>query len=313
MEEVRLFFDEERHRYTDNLGTDYTSTTQVIEKYYPKFNRKKTADRCAAAGRRGNPKYAGKTAKQLLAEWEVMTKVAQDKGNVKHSYLEVSIKQANNYVRVGDHSFIQGHIYTIQDILKPHDFGDLDLEFFTMIGIRDKYPKIYNVLKILVDNGYKLYAEIGVFNLSYWVSGLIDLFALKGHEFIIVDWKTNKAPITYDAGYYEKDADGNMTGKFIKQMEFMHPPISNLNNSSGNRYALQLSTYAHLAEEFGLTNVGIILCHIRDANKAFDDFGIEGEVVEILPISYFKHETVAMLTDNTKRRENIQSKIGLWQ
>lgn len=312
MERVTLFFDEERHRYTDNLGTDYTSTTQVIDKYSPKFKTKEIAKRCVDAGRRGNPKYAGKTVAQLMAEWEETTRKAQDKGTAKHNFLDDSIKQANNYKRVGESEYIKGKIYTIQDILVPHDFGNLDLEFFTMIGLEAKYPTIFNTIKIFVDGGYSIYTEIGVFSLDYWVSGLVDLVAMKDKEFVVIDWKTNKAPINYDAGYYKKDDSGNLTNEFIKQLEFLHTPLSNLESSSGNKYALQLSTYTYLIEQFGFVNKGIILCHIREANKAFDEFGTTGEVVTILQMPYLRDEVKAMLEDNIQHKSNVQFKINLW-
>lgn len=313
MERVKLFFDEELHRYTDNLGTDYTSTTQIIDKYSPKFKTKEIAKRCVDAGRRGNPKYAGKTVAQLMSEWEETTRKACEKGTVKHSFLDDSVKQANNYKRVGESNYIKGRIYTIQDILEPHNFGNLDLDFFSMIGLKDKYPTIYNTIKIFVDGGYSIYTEIGVFSLNYWVSGLVDLVAIKDNTFVVIDWKTNKAPINYKAGYYKKDYKGDMINEFINQLEFMHSPISHLENSSGNKYALQLSTYTYLIEQFGFINKGIVLCHIREYNSAFDDFDNNGEVITIMPIPYLKDDVYNMLVDNSKHRENIQTKIQLWQ
>lgn len=311
MSNIILYFDEEKHRYSDNLGTDYTSVTQLIDKYSPKFDSKKVAEACARSGRRGNPKYAGKSAKQIMEEWKVINEEACDQGNRKHNFLDISIKQANNYTRVGEQKYTKGRIYTIKDILSPHSFGNVDLDFFSIVGIKDRYPAIFNVIKGLTESGYKIYTEIGVFSVDYAVSGLVDVLVVKDKDFIILDWKTNKAPIKYESGFFEKDEDGEMTGKYISKVEFMKPPISHLHNSNGVKYTLQLSLYTRLIESFGFKNRGILLTHIRNKCMAFDGVG-DGEQIDILPISYVPSDVDLILNDYKKHRENIQTKINLW-
>jgi len=115
---VKIFFDEEAHKYTDEYANIYTSTTTVIGNYSNKFDVKSMARNCARAGRKGNPKYKGKTEAMLEAEWAWMTKVACDEGNDKHNFLERTIKQHTGYNLVGSNCYINSRIHTVVDIVK---------------------------------------------------------------------------------------------------------------------------------------------------------------------------------------------------
>lgn len=288
-----IYFNEEFHKYTDDINNVYTSTTTLIGKYENKFNVKEVARRCALAGQRGNLKYKGKTAKQLEEEWKITTELACAKGTKKHNLLETIVKQSTGYNLVGDDMFINDRLYTIDDLLVSHKFGKLKLDYFIKTGIRDKYPKIFNVIKILSEKGYNIYAEVGVYDETNLISGLIDLFFFNPDtlDFIIGDYKTNKSPIKFEAGYFEKDINGDITDTFKETNKFMKFPINHLPDSVGNHYTLQLSIYAYLAELFGLTCRGLILFHIRDKVLYIED-GVEviEEIVEGLQIKYLKDE-----------------------
>lgn len=295
---AKIFFDEELHKYTDEYGNTYTSTTTLIGKYANKFDVDNMARICARAGRKGNPKYKGKTEAMLKAEWKHLTKVACDEGSEKHSFLEDVIKSNTGYNIVGSNKYIKGRIHTVPEILRDPKYGRLTLEFFEQNGIKDRYPDIYKMLEILHNQGFAFYAELGVFNVRALVSGLIDLFAIKGNRFYIIDWKTNKAPIRYEAGYYIKDNYGNLTDEFKFTGQHLKKPLQYLEDSTGNKYALQLSTYAYQAEQFDINGenlicIGILLCHIRkdqhDPNK---------EHVKILVMPYLKDHVVAMFEDH---------------
>lgn len=303
-----LYFNEELHRYTDDVQTDYTSTTTVVGKYYEKFDKKARdiAEACERIGK--NPrhvkylKYRNKTAKQLLYEWDETTRVACEKGSDKHSYLETAVKNANGY-NLNAKGFIDGKIYTVDDIIRGHNYGKLSLNFFVKSGIAEKYPTIFAVIKNLVEQGFRIYAEIGVYSLEYRVSGLIDILFVRGTEFIILDWKTNKAPIKFESGYFEKDNSGRLLlNQFINQDKFMYHPINYLNDSVGIHYTLQISIYDYLVESFGLTCLGNLLCHIRTVESdvlAFSkDTGMveEKEEIEFLPIKYLKTDVEKLLS-----------------
>ena len=299
-----IYFDEELHRYTDDLDNVYTSTTTLIGKYHEDFNTDMMAEICERIGK--NPKhpkylkYKGKTKKQLLYEWKAETERACNQGTVKHNFLETTIKNANNYN--GVNKVIVNRLYTIDDILVDHKFGIIELEYFDKSGIKEKYPDIYKDIVSLSKQGFRFYAEIGVYSSEYLISGMIDLLAVRNDTFIIIDWKTNKAPIRFEAGYYDKDNNGNMLDRFIYTDKYMLDPISHLADSTGIHYTLQLSIYANLVESFGFKCLGILIFHIRTV-------GEKEEVVKV-PIKYDGASAIALFTDHKCKLElNKQSNM----
>ena len=329
-----IFFNEKLHRYTDNLANVYTSSTTLIGKYYNKFDTKARSRDCHLAGKRGNLKYRTPDGKRALTQQEIINKwdkardVACDKGNSKHNYLETRIKATSLYKNAVK-QFVDRpdgeRLYTIDDIAKEHNFGLLSIQDFAKTGIKDKYPVIYNSIQHLVNQGYRLYAEICVYDAVSLVSGLIDLLLVnpETNSFMILDWKTNIDDFTYVAGYYVKDANGNRTTQFKESSEYFKHPISHLQASNGNKYGLQLSLYAFLTEQWGLKLEKIILCHIRDfpytervlnkRNLSLDYVGLE--TVDFHEIKYLKDEVVKVIkhhydttTGNTRK---TQLNLGL--
>jgi len=300
-----LYFNEEHHKYTDDLNQKYTSTTTVIGKYTEDFKTKEIAKACERIGK--NPSHAkyllykGKSAKQLIYEWKLETERACAKGTAKHNYLEDSIKSSNNYKKDAN-GFINDRIYTIDDIIQRHKYGKLKLSYFIKTGIDIKYPTIFNLIKELVNQGYRIYAEIGVYHTGFLISGLIDILLVNdNNEFIILDWKTNKAPLHFDCGYYEKNLNGTLNlNKWVAKDEYFEYPLNDLVDSVGNHYAMQLSTYGYLVESFGLTYKGFILCHIRTLELQFMANGDPIEEVKFYPIPYKKDHVIKMLTHHSK-------------
>lgn len=296
-----IYFNEEAHKYTDDLGHGYISVTTLIGKYTTEFKKEQIAEACERIGK--NPrhpkyqKYKGKSKKQILYEWEQETIKACNKGTIKHNYLEQAIKSCNGY-KVNAQGFIDDQIYTIDDIVQKHRYGRLNLDYFTQHGINTKYPEIYNLITALANQGYKIYAEIGVYDSNILLSGLIDILLVKDRDFIILDWKTNKAPIRFESGYYEKNLDGTLKlDSFIYKEDCFKYPLDILQDSVGNHYAMQTSTYAYLVESWGFNCVGIILCHIRTHEKEYDEEGNEVESVEIYDMPYLKDNVIDMLND----------------
>jgi len=271
MSKHKVFFNAEKHRYYDEVGTVFTSVTTVIGKYYEKFDTQDMARRCADIGTQpSHPKYAryaGKTQQQLLNEWAATSKKATDTGTAKHNWLEEAIKACTQF---------EGHtederLFTAEDITNN---GTLDVPLFLTTAAA-KYPQVCEFVAELANQGFRFFAEICVFSLEYGVSGLIDLLAVndKG-EFIIIDWKTNKADIRYDSGYFAKDDDGQLTNRFVLTDKHMLEPLGALNDSVGTKYNLQISTYAWLLEKFGYQN-------LKDKNVIFQIRAApEGETLE---------------------------------
>lgn len=272
MEKLRkLFFDKEVHKYTDEYKNVYTSMTTCIEKYTEEFKTWDIAKACARIGTMPShpkyEKYKGKSAKQLVHEWEETAKKACEKGNNRHDYLEDIINKSNGFIEASKR-YTKGRIYTIQDIMIDHDFGRIDIDYFSKSGLKERYPDIYKVILSLHDAGFYFYAELGVFDENRLISGLVDLPAFNhtNKTFIVVDWKTNKNPIVDKSGYFDKDVNGNETGVFIPKNSYFYPPIDHLPDSMLHKYSLQVSGYAVLIERYGYKNKGNIICHIRDVD-----------------------------------------------
>lgn len=300
-----IFFNEEAHKYTDDLGNTYTSVTTLIGKYTEDFKKEEIAAACERIGK--NPKhpkyarYAGKSKKQILWEWEQETIKACEKGTIKHNFLELAIKESNGYKRNAQ-GFINDRIYTIDNIVAKHNYGRLKLEYFDQKGVKEKYPSIYELIKGFTQLGYKIYSEIGVYDSDNLISGLIDILLVKDDNFIILDWKTNKAPIRFESGYYEKDQLGKLKlDSFIYKDEVFRSPLDNLADSVGNHYAMQLSTYANIVESWGFKCKGLILCHIRTIEDAKDEEGNDVEVVEIYDMPYLKSDSNNMIADYSSK------------
>ena len=305
-----IFFDEAAHKYTDELGRKYTSVTTVIGFYTTEFKSETIAKACERIGRNPNhrdyQKYKGKSAQQLLTEWKKTTDDACEFGTKRHNFLEGCIKDANNYNR-NKGGFIEGQICTIDDVIKNHNYGKVKLSLFEQTGLKQKYPSIYAILESLVKKGFNIYAEIGVYDPLYLVSGLIDICAInhKTYEFIIVDWKTNKAPIKYECGYFRKHSNGTLNLEdWVSQDNYFRSPLNNIVDSIGNHYAMQLSTYGYLVSTFGYTFRGLVLCHIRPIEQPFIDREFWEESVEIYNIPYMEKD-VRLMLDNHRNNNPL--------
>jgi len=305
--DIEILFDSKRHKYTDNFGNSYTSVTTVIGDYEYKFADKERdiAKACEKIGK--NPlhpkynRYKGMTYLQILAKWEKDRITGQNIGNSTHSYLEDSVDTATGFVS----PFVvqSGRLFTIKDlILNPNtNIGKLDLNTFIKLGVKDKYPKIYKIIEAFVNDGWSIYSEICVYDYVRLIAGLIDIFLIKDNNFVILDWKTNKAPIRFESGYYDKDDNGNITN-YILNEDRLRFPLHYLHQSTGIKYSLQLSKYAWLTEAFGLVNQALILCHIRHDYYTKDHPDIirypeliGKQVTDILPINYMKEDIVKMV------------------
>lgn len=313
----KLFFDVPTHKYTDEYGNIYMSMTTCIKKYTEEFKTEQIAKACERIGSGrtsqgvNHPKYSiykGKSAKQLIYEWEQKAEIARDKGNDRHNYLEDIINNANKYI-ASDKKYTGTRIYTIQDIITDHNFGRLTLDFFIASGLQERYPAIFDLIVKLHNNGFCFYAEIAVFDKDRLVSGLIDLLAVHHEDgvFFIIDWKTNAATIVYESGYFIKDKDGNLTDVFVQQDNRFAPPIDHLPDSIGHKYSLQVSGYAALVELFGLRHKGSIICHIQELK---DENGEKYEVVNQLVALDLKNDAIMMFNDfSYNNKINTQKKL----
>ena len=279
----KIYFNEKLHKYTDENQNVYTSVTTIIGKYEHPFDIEDFSRRCAF--KKGSP-YENMNPTQVKMEWKRINKEACDKGTKKHNYLENIIKTSTGYKL--DDGYINDRIYTIDEILLDNSFGELSLDKYSTWKLEEKYPKIDNIIKVLYNEGYKLYSEVCVYDSNRLISGLIDILCIRGEEFLILDWKTNKHKIMDKSGYFKKDRQGKSTGEFVETNKFFKYPLVGLQESKKNIYNMQLSLYAYLVKQRGLKLNGLILAHMRGEEG-------EEEITDILKMTYLEDYVEKMI------------------
>ena len=288
------------------MGNEYLSVTTLIHDYYNNFD--------AAYWAHKKAREQGKSEKAILAEWDRIRDEACSRGTKTHNGLEDAIKEVSKFKNAIQYltDTNSGRVITIADIpaLIPQP---LDVEKF-IEATDNKYPEIYRVFKFYTDKGYIIYSEIGAYLIDYLVSGTIDIFCYRPTDFVILDWKTNRDGLKFEAGYYKKDKTtipNQLTNEWIPQpRKKMLPPVSHLADCNGMHYSLQLSMYAIMAEIIlGLPCHGLGLCHIgspwitnkygqplRDEEGYHVDPDGE-ETVNWFKINYLRNEVIALLKD----------------
>lgn len=300
-----LFFDEGPHKYTDTLGNEYRSVTTLIGDYYNHFNADYWAHKKA--------REQGKSEKQIRAEWDRIKDEACERGTSTHNGIEDAIKSVSKFKEAIKYleEVKSGRCITIADIpdLIPRP---LDVEEFK-VATNNKYPEIYRVFDFYTEKGYIIYSEIGAFLIDYLISGTIDIFCYRPTDFVILDWKTNRDGLKFEAGYYKKDKStipNQLTNEWIKKNQNMLPPLNHLDDCNGMHYTMQLSLYAIMAEIIlDIPCVGLGLCHIgspwvlnkygqplRD-NEGYHVDPNGKETVKWFKIQYLKNEAKALLKD----------------
>lgn len=254
-----IFFDEPTHKYTDQYGNTYTSVTTAIHKFVPVFKKDYWAKIKA--------NEAGTSEQSIKAQWKNITDKSIDKGNKKHNALESAIKSTSKFHKAVNIININGiqRCYSIFDLQLNSDVGEMSLiDFYNKIGY--KYKIIYDTIEYYVNNGYKIYSEINVYDPINLISGTIDVLLVKGDKIVIIDWKTNRNEIKFESGYYKKDKITNeLTDIWVPNRKYMLYPIDNIEDCTGNHYSLQLSMYGNMVEQFGYVLQAMILFHIRDS------------------------------------------------
>ena len=300
-----LFFDEGPHKYNDTLGNEYRSVTTLIGDYYNHFDADYWAHKKA--------REQGKSEKQIRAEWDRIKDEACERGTATHNGIEDAIKSVSKFKEAIKYleEAKSGRCITIADIpdLIPRP---LDVEEFKA-ATNNKYPEIYRVFDFYTERGYTIYSEIGAFLIDYLISGTIDIFCYRPTDFVILDWKTNRDGLKFEAGYYKKDKStipNQLTNEWVKKKQSMLPPLNHLDDCNGMHYTMQLSLYAIMAEIIlDIPCIGLGLCHIgspwvlnkygqplRDNDGYHVDPNGE-ETVNWFRINYRKKEATALLND----------------
>ena len=320
---IFLYFKEEGHKYNDSNGNSYTSVTTLIhDNYVPKFNKKYWLHKKA--------KELRISEKQLEKQWQNITDEACARGTATHNGIEDAIKEVSMFKNAIQYltKINDGRVVTVADIpyltVKP-----LNIDEFKK-ATDYKYEEIYRVFQFYIDRGYTIYSEIGAFLIDHLISGTIDILCIRDTDFVILDWKTNRNGLQFEAGYFKKDktcTPTQITNEYITKSEYMLPPLNHLPNCNGYHYTMQLSMYARMVELIlGIPCVGLGLCHIgspfikneygmpyrdKDNQYPIDPNGVE--TVQWYRINYRRKEADAVLSDRlvkvkATKNNNVQQK-----
>lgn len=293
MQKVKIYFDEAEHKYTDDEGSVYTSTTQLIGKVTPVFDQEfwcmyraldqvgyklkpDTVNRTITVNGQvcTLPQlYAGlfetiKTPSQIVREWKEITQRSLDRGNNTHNYLEDCVNAFYKKTTKDN-----GNNFQLSDINeKTFRFKIANVFELENSPMKYSHPKVYDLLRKLISSGYTIYAEKRIYSYEHKVSGTIDILAVRGKDFWIVDWKTNKDELKWKPGYYKKEWNKDRTekvrtNKWVNTYDTFLFPLHNVPHSKGMGYALQLSLYAYVCELWGLNCKGLILYHLREDDE----------------------------------------------
>lgn len=315
-----LYFDEPTHKYTDSLGNSYISvTTMIHDNYTPKFDKKYWL--------RKKSRELGISSKELERQWQAITDEACSRGTATHNGIEDAIKENSMFKNAIQYlnQVESGRCITVADIpnLIPRP---LDLNKFKE-ATNNKYEKIYDVFDFYINKGYTIYSEIGAFLIDYLISGTIDILCIKEDRFVILDWKTNRNGLQFEAGYFKKDKSttpAQLTNQYIVKDEKMLPPLSHLDNCNGMHYTMQLSTYARMVELIlDIPCVGLGLCHIgspfvknqygmpyRDKNNQYPIDENGEEIINWYHINYLRNEVDAILRDRKTFLDSNSNKVN---
>ena len=308
--QVRLTFKEDGHKYTDNYGNEYKSTTTLLHDYKAAFDKEYWLKKKA--------KELGISEARLAKQWQDITDEACIRGTKTHNGLEDGIKDSSMFRKAIQYMIRDnGEMITVADIPDINmNVKELDMKEF-IDATNNKYPEIYRVFDYYTNAGYKIYSEIGAFLIDFLVSGTIDVLCIRDDQFVIGDWKTNRGGLKFESGYYKKDKTqkpNQMTNQWVTTKNTLLPPVNHLPDCNGAIYNLQLSMYAFMVESIlGIPNAGLWLCHIDsdfvlneyDMPKRFPDglYHVKKNPVEKVTLhkmKYLKQDIINILKDRQR-------------
>ena len=314
-EKITLLFDAPTHIYSDAKGRVYTSATTVIGKYKKPFDKRYWGMYTALKDKGikvrpnkgcteifvngvpttlgqlyGNPTYAWEVT-MLFEKWDRLTEEACARGNEIHDYLEDSINLSKGDIAGDSNEVIKpqlGAASNGEDFVTIATKHDLD-----KTTIESRFPIVYFKLLSYINQGCTIFAEKKIYSSVYLIAGMIDVLIVKGKQFAILDWKTNKDVMHFHSGYYKKIKRGEVwikSDNFIKTDNTLLKPLEHIAECKGMVYSMQLSLYAYIMEMWGYTLVpnGLMICHMRP--------GLDPKMVAI---RYLREEVEAMLNHHS--------------
>lgn len=316
--QIKLTFEPNEHKYSDEEGRIYTSVTTLIDKYKEPFNKRywsmyTTLRDSGFAVRPTNGLQSIIVDNQyrsldslysnpinchevglLVNKWKKITEVACNRGNNIHDYLEDSVNTS------------KGDDGSTNEQVKPQlreDLSNIGLVVIKTVHDLDKtnlvitFPKIYYRLLKYINMGCTLYAEKKIYSTTYLIAGTIDVLIIKGKYFSILDWKTNKDVMLFKSGYFKKAkvrGKWAKTNQWVDRKKYMFTPLNNIEDCKGMLYTLQVSLYTYIMELWGyiLVDRGLEIFHIRPNLKP-----------KLIKIQYLKQDIHRLVQHHLTKRE----------
>lgn len=204
-----IYFEEIPHKYTDSLGTKYTSVTTFIGK----MEADKDWDEIAlkASKNPNNINAFGKPVDRIRAEWKYSGEYACALGTMVHSVMELGWQNKE--------------FYPDEKILEKYPGMKEDFDW--------RKQKAKSLLKRLKEVYVPIKNEFIVYDAEWKLCGTIDFLAYNKVKncISILDWKTNKK---WD---------------YSNRYQRMKDPFENLDDCNIKHYELQLNTYKAILEK----------------------------------------------------------------
>jgi len=292
-----ITFNEALHTYTDEDNNCYTSVTTLIGKYVPQFDKDYWSKYKA--------NQAGVSQNDILNNWSRITEDACAKGTKEHKLLEDSINNSIVNEPRTNYQSKEFLLVTALNKLTGCEFTNVNIDILAQSNLAKKYPDIFDYLRTKILEGFRLFVEKRTYSHEHLVAGTIDCLLVKGKQFIIVDWKTNKKELHFKSGYYKK-VNGIESTQWVDKKEYFLAPLNHLEHCKGNVYTMQLSLYAYILELWGLQCIGLVLYHIREGlkPKAYNIL-YDKMSCELLMIHHKNALTVSSNTKNSNKNSNL--------
>jgi len=151
-------FDEESHTYSDDEGTIYSSVTEYIGEFFPKFDQEGISQRIASRD--------GVSQVEVLKQWEDKARFGTD----IHNRIEELL--SNPFTLPSEEELTEEH-FSVRQALS-----------------------VVRGIKVL-HNVKAIYPEVRIFNKDYKLAGTIDLLMIThDNEIVLADWKTSNSIYT---------------------------------------------------------------------------------------------------------------------
>ena len=289
-------FNEELHLYwnTRNKDIKYTSVTTLIQNYYEKFDEEFWSSYKAIERIVGADVFKGMSIKGMLLDvkkWddkyldliqidkELFFKTKQDIKNEYKENKDKACEKGTAYHLMRENEWYKDKKAKVSEYIESDDYFDVEKHNWDLNREKAVLPE------------YLVYysSKDGLINLA----GQIDLLVKDGNDIYVLDYKSNAKGIEKKAFFDRKK----------KQNKKMYYPINNLDDTTYNHYALQLSCYAFMLKQI---NPNFNIKMLQLLHNAGD-----GETK--IDVPYYEKEVKEMFKDLWKKKSLEREKEILSQ